>query len=168
MDELVKEARRLARARDRGTTHYTGCWMHHPRCLTYALADALEAAHAAIDWHRSEFSAATDIIERDKSFQEWAQGYLDSARWAGHDRSDAIKTELLERDAQVDGLKHAVADATAALEAALRREAQLRSLAKQAANAWACVAMSKRDLNVIGRLHLDIDAVPAPGGDPTP
>lgn len=40
-------------------------------------------------------------MEHAEPFLEWAQAYLDSGRWAGHDMFDAIKTELLERDAKV-------------------------------------------------------------------
>lgn len=59
---------------------------------------------AAADALRS-LPAAQELIQHDAEFQEWAQGYLNAARWAGHDRSDAIRTELLERDAEVRSLK---------------------------------------------------------------
>jgi len=46
--------------------------------------------------------------QRDDRFQEWAQSYLNSGRWAGHDRADAIKTELLARDEEVKRLRTAL------------------------------------------------------------
>lgn len=50
---------------------------------------------------RAEIEPARALIARDAAFQEWAQSYLPSWKWAGHDRADAIKQELLERDAQL-------------------------------------------------------------------
>jgi hypothetical protein len=52
-----------------------------------------------------DVAAARDIIRANAVFQEWAQQYLDSGRWAGHDRADAIKTELLERDRELATLR---------------------------------------------------------------
>jgi hypothetical protein len=46
--------------------------------------------------------------EKDDRFQEWAQSYLDSGRWAGHDRADAIKQVLLARDEEVKRLRAAL------------------------------------------------------------
>lgn len=41
-----------------------------------------------------------------RPFRDWAQQYLDGGRWAGYDYFTAIKTELLERDAQVDAIEN--------------------------------------------------------------
>jgi hypothetical protein len=41
------------------------------------------------------------LANQRRPFQEWAQEYLDGGRWAGHHYGDAVKTELLERDAQL-------------------------------------------------------------------
>lgn len=43
-------------------------------------------------------------------FRDWAQSYLDGGRWAGHQLDDAIKAELLERDAEVSRLRAKVAE----------------------------------------------------------
>lgn len=64
----------------------------------------LAEARRSVETLQAEVEAARELIRRDAAFQEWAQGYLDSGRWAGHDRSDAIKAELLERDQQVETL----------------------------------------------------------------
>lgn len=45
-----------------------------------------------------------DNLKASTDFDKWAQSYLDAGRWAGHRYDDAIKTELLERDAQVADL----------------------------------------------------------------
>lgn len=58
----------------------------------------LRAHQAILASQTAEIEAARECLRLNLEFQEWAQGYLDSARWTGHDRSDAIKVELLERD----------------------------------------------------------------------
>ncbi len=67
-----------------------------------------EEADRLIQALRQDTEAARALIRRDAEFQEWAQGYLDAGKWAGHDRSDAIKTELLERDAEVQALRQSI------------------------------------------------------------
>jgi hypothetical protein len=65
--------------------------------------------HATIAELRREVEAEKLFRRRALApFLEWAQSYLYSGRWAGHDMFDAIKTELLERDAE---LAQAQADA---------------------------------------------------------
>lgn len=72
-----------------------------------------DAEHAARLAAARELAIWRDNHNRDDAFQEWAQTYLDSGRWAGHDRADAVKQELLERD---DQLKQAEARAQERLE----------------------------------------------------
>jgi hypothetical protein len=64
-----------------------------------ASADALAEARQELQTRREQWT------EHESPFHEWAQSYLDSARWAGHDRADAIKVELLERDADLASLR---------------------------------------------------------------
>lgn len=45
-----------------------------------------------------------------RQFREWAQEYLDGGRWAGFDYFTAIRTELLERDAEVKALHAKVSE----------------------------------------------------------
>jgi len=40
-------------------------------------------------------------LREQTEFFDWAQSYVNSARWAGHPLSDAVKTELMERDRQL-------------------------------------------------------------------
>lgn len=54
-------------------------------------------------------SALRRYREQSDRFQEWAQGYLDSGRWGGHDRADAIRQTLLARDEEVKRLRGALA-----------------------------------------------------------
>jgi hypothetical protein len=44
--------------------------------------------------------------ENAEPFMTWAQSYLDSGRWAGHDLFDAIRVEMIERDAQLADARH--------------------------------------------------------------
>lgn len=82
----------LRRARI-GDSEITGMWM----CRA-------EKAEAALAAQQTEIDAARELIRLNASFQEWAQGYLDSGRWAGHDRADAVRLELLESDAEITRL----------------------------------------------------------------
>jgi hypothetical protein len=50
-------------------------------------------------------STLRNFREDDDRFQEWAQGYLESAQWGGHNRADAIKQTLLARDEEVKRLR---------------------------------------------------------------
>jgi hypothetical protein len=72
-----------------------------------------------------EIEAARDLIRRDAEFQAWAQSYLDSGKWAGHDRSDAVKQELLARDAEVSRLTEALEQAQRDRDAALEKVDEL-------------------------------------------
>lgn len=51
------------------------------------------------------------ITER-QGFNAWAQSYLDGGRWAGHRYDDAVRTEMLERDAQLAAVKADLARVT--------------------------------------------------------
>lgn len=77
----------------------------HARAAHADAQQQLEAQLAEAERQREEaerqVESARDLIRADDDFQTWAQSYLDAGRWAGHDRSDAIKTELLERDKQL-------------------------------------------------------------------
>jgi hypothetical protein len=75
-----------------------------------------EEADRLIQALRQEVEIARELIRKDAAFQEWAQSYLYAGRWAGHDRSDAIKTELLERDAEVGALRRALDAAQETIE----------------------------------------------------
>lgn len=57
---------------------------------------------------KGEIEPAKDLIASDAAFQEWAQGHLKSWKWAGHDRADAVKQELLEAEAALSRLTSAV------------------------------------------------------------
>lgn len=79
--------------------------LQHDNSALCALRDELEDAKGRLTAEnarlRDELRAARDYdTEHVAPFQVWAQTYLNSARWAGHSRFDAIKTELLERDAE--------------------------------------------------------------------
>jgi len=64
----------------------------------------------------AELDCAKRKLHETDIFNEWAQHYLDSGKWAGHRYDDAVKQELLARDAEVAAL--------AAECAALRMHAQ--------------------------------------------
>jgi hypothetical protein len=79
----------------------------------FTSGDLVDLANMLSDQH-----AARRIIKDERDFDAWAQSYLDSGRWAGHSNSDAVKQELLERDAKVanliaerDLLRHLLAQA---------------------------------------------------------
>lgn len=78
-------------------------------------------AHAEIARLSQIETAAKSIIERDREFQEWAQGYLDGGTWAGHDRADAVKQELLAHVDAVSRLTRELEQAKAESVQALAR-----------------------------------------------
>lgn len=55
------------------------------------IADRLRSIAGDLEWHEHQI----------RPFCHWAQEYLDAGRWAGFTYYDAIKTELLERDAEI-------------------------------------------------------------------
>ena len=75
------------------------------------LQQVAEIAAMPIDKPERIVRALRDYREADDRFQEWAQGYLRPGQWAGHDRADAIKQELLARDEEVKRLRAALAGA---------------------------------------------------------
>ena len=74
--------------------------------LHYVHPDA--ALKAENEELRRDIGVTREKLQEGAAFEEWAQAYLDSGRWAGHRRDDAVKTELLERDALVVELRAAL------------------------------------------------------------
>jgi hypothetical protein len=81
-----------------------------PDAHAFTSGDLVELANLLSDRH-----AARRIIEDERDFDAWAQGYLDAGRWAGHRYIDAVKQELLERDAQLTQCRQTLARALARL-----------------------------------------------------
>jgi hypothetical protein len=81
------------------------------------LREVAEIAVMSPDKPERIVSALRNYREEDDRFQEWAQGYLESAQWGGHNRADAIKQTLLARDEEVKRLRAALKDLVEDLEA---------------------------------------------------
>jgi len=69
---------------------------------------ALQVENERLQVENRVIVAARAILERDREFQEWAQGHLDAAKWAGHDRSDAVRQELLAAEGEAQRLREAL------------------------------------------------------------
>lgn len=100
----------------------------------YVSAEDYARLEAERDALQKTHDAAKDIIERDRLFQEWAQGYLDSCKWAGHDRADAVRQELVTTVAERADVSGALLDSGVAvgedLSAAVRALTQERDALK--------------------------------------
>lgn len=104
---------------------------------------ALHRAERERDRAQQELNQHREVRAQYAPFEEWAQSYLDAGRWAGHMRADAIKTELLERDAEIERLRaelsrlcdrgtvQALKDANDRAEAAERQRDEAVALLRQ-------------------------------------
>lgn len=75
------------------------------RRLLKFLRDIGEVTAMPVDKPEAIVDALRNYRTDDARFQEWAQGYLEQGQWSGHDRGEAIKAELLARDAEVRRLR---------------------------------------------------------------
>lgn len=72
-------------------------WRRCRRCLALQELDT-KGARSLL---RDLLGLRTVWTEDCEPFIAWAQGYLDAGRWVGYSVFDAIKRELLERDAEL-------------------------------------------------------------------
>jgi hypothetical protein len=80
----------------------------HPMSAEEFLRQVAEIAKMPIDKPDTIVSALRDFRAEFDKFAEWARPYLDSGSWGGHSILDAIKQELLARDAEVKRLREAL------------------------------------------------------------